>query len=187
MLERLKRETAQIHQDIEKENLARFIIDHSIELFEYKKLLLQNFTAYNLTEKEISTFLPSFRGDKHLEIAKDLENLGLAATIPENLCFNISAPAEAYGAAYVVLGSGLGGMVISKHIEKCKNLKDIHDPVFFSINSRNIEDWKNFQKEIEKISFSEEEQEMAIRKAKETFSFFAKIFKINSFHPQAQL
>ena len=48
-----------MHTDIEKDNTANKIMDHSISLEDYKLLLFQNFLAYKAAESEIEKFLPN--------------------------------------------------------------------------------------------------------------------------------
>ena len=176
----MKRETAELHKEVEKENLAQFIIDHSIEIENYKLLLLQNYIAYTVTESKIASLLPTFRSAKYVQIAKDLRNLSVQPKLPPELTFDLSGPAEAYGAAYVVLGSGLGGLIISKHLPKCHALKGLPLANFFSRNNDNLEQWIGFKNEIENISFSNEDETLVIKKAKETFLFFADVFRNRS-------
>lgn len=179
MTAKLKAETQVLHDRIEEKNLARQIMDGSIELETYKLLLLQNYIAYRQTESEIQRFLPGYTGSKHLQLRQDLENLGMTAAIPfkkEN--FQCNSPAEAFGAAYVVEGSAMGGMVLAKKLKTCAALEDLPAQNFFSGDKENLKDWRNFKEELEQYCFSEAEEAEAIEKAKETFRFFEKIFDL---------
>ena len=80
MMNKLREATASLHEQIEKENLARHILDHSISLEDYKLLLLQNYIAYAVTEKAIAAHLVGYKGAKHLQLEKDL--LELQVEIP---------------------------------------------------------------------------------------------------------
>ena len=53
MLQTLREQTATLHKEIEKDNTAGLIMDHSITLEEYKLLLLQNYLAYKIVEDEM--------------------------------------------------------------------------------------------------------------------------------------
>lgn len=177
MIQRLKEETRELHEQIEDKNLARQIMDHSIDLETYKLLLLQNYIAYLQTETEIQKFLPHYKGSKHLQLQQDLEQLGVPEGTPSKYgIFKCHSLAEALGAAYVVEGSALGGMVLAKNIQKCPGLSSIDRHYFFNGDKRNLEDWKVFKNELESYSFSEREEKEAIEKAKDTFRFFESVF-----------
>lgn len=177
MIEKLKEETRELHEQIEDKNLARYIMDHSMDLETYKLLLLQNYLAYRETETEIQKFLPHYEGKKHEQLKQDLEQLGIFEGIPpKNNTFVCHSRAEALGAAYVVEGSALGGMVLAKNLSKCKGLNQISRHFFFNGSKDNLEDWKAFKAELEKYSFSLVEEKEAIEKAKDTFRFFKNIF-----------
>lgn len=177
MIEKLKEETRELHEQIEDKNLARQIMNHSIDLETYKLLLLQNYLAYRHTETEIQRFVANYEGKKHLQLRQDLDQLGLSGEILfEGALFKCHSKAEALGAAYVVEGSALGGMVLAKNIKNCSALDHIERHFFFNGNKENLEDWKSFKQELENYSFSGAEEKQAVEKAKETFLFFESIF-----------
>lgn len=178
MTETLKAATRQLHEQIEAENPARYIVDHTIDLETYRLLLLQNYLAYKHTELAIGNVLEKYEGKKFKQLEKDLENLGVPVMdMPlEFTCRNI---AEALGAAYVVEGSALGGMVLAKHLPKCAALSGIQQHHFFNGNRENMKEWNSFKKSLSEYPFSEEEEIEAIEKAKETFEFFGRIFRMD--------
>ena len=177
MTERLKVETRELHEQIEGKNLARQIMDHTIVLETYKLLLLQNYLAYYHTETEIQKFLPSYQGKKHLQLEQDLEQFGMMEEIPlKNGIFECSSKAEALGAAYVVEGSALGGMVLARNIKKCSALTHVEHHFFFNGDKDNLEDWKEFKEQLENHPFTPQEELEAIEKAKDTFRFFESVF-----------
>lgn len=178
MLEKLRTATNELHEEIEKDNLANLIISHKINREEYKLLLYQNFVAYKVTEEEIAGQLKEFGGTKHKQIEKDLENLDVD-TLHSSFFkthFSCKSEAEAFGAAYVVEGSALGGMMISKELPNCPNLKDIQTHHFFSGDRRNIKDWRKFSKLIKSQQFTPSQENEAIDKARETFKFFGSVY-----------
>ncbi len=179
MLEKLRTSTQELHQQIEGENTADLIMKHSISLEEYKKLLLQNYVAYKITEEEIKTQLPEYTSDKTENLAKDLVELNVNESIAKNYqhYFKIDTTAEAWGAWYVVEGSSLGGMLIAKNIEECEQLATIKTHHFFNGKRQSVNGWRQFTKDLKKKKFSDEEENQAIEKAKETFKFFGKVFR----------
>ena len=179
MIEQLREATRELHEQIEQENEAKKILDHTITLEEYKQLLLQNYIAYHTTENEISGHLADYRGKKHEQLQMDLENLNMDSSLSSGIQadFKCRTAAEALGAAYVVEGSALGGMVIAKELKKCPALSRIEKHYFFSGNRENMQEWKLFKKQLEEREWTEEESAQAVEKAKETFRFFGEVFR----------
>jgi heme oxygenase len=176
IIEKLKEETRELHEQIEDKNLAQKIMNHSIDLTTYKLLLLQNYLAYRETEIEIQKYLPHYEGKKHQQLKQDLQQLGLTSEIPsKNGIFECHSKAEALGAAYVVEGSALGGMVLAKNLQKCAALDEIRHHYFFNGDKNNMLAWKEFKEELEKYPFTPSEEKMAVEKAKDTFRFFESI------------
>lgn len=177
MIKRLKEETRELHEQIEDQNLAKKIMDHSIDLDTYKLLLLQNYLAYRQTETEIKKFLPNYGAKKHLQLKQDLEQLNVPAHIKlEGPDFRCHSTAEALGAAYVVEGSALGGLLLARNIKNCPLLVGVERHYFFNGDKNNLKDWNSFKEELENYDFSEPETVEAIEKAKNTFRFFEAVF-----------
>lgn len=181
MIQRFREATKQLHQEIEEENSAAKIIDHSITREEYKLLLLQNYIAYKITEEQISKFLPGGEVSKHQRLQQDLENLKVDTAVSSayGSDFSCNSYAEALGAAYVVEGSALGGMVIAKELKQCENLSDLEDQSFFNGDRNNVKSWNAFKKQLDTTNLTEEEALAATEKAKETFRFFQKVFRVS--------
>ncbi|SFC33800.1 heme oxygenase [Zunongwangia mangrovi] len=180
MLQTLREQTATLHKEIEKDNTAGLIMDHSITLEEYKLLLLQNYLAYKIVEDEIKQFEPEFSTDKSERLAEDLNALNIDFSSPlvqfENQ-FHCKDKIEALGAAYVLEGSAMGGMLIAKELQNCTKLASISTHHFFNGDRKNVQGWKEFMKRVNAREFSEEEIQKATLKAQETFRFFGKIFE----------
>lgn len=179
MMNKLKIATRDLHEEIEKENLAALIMSHEIKMAEYKLLLLQNFVAYKVTEDQISSHLENFESTRTERLEKDLRHLGVETTIVNRYRdhFVVSGKAEALGAAYVVEGSSLGGMMIARELKNCKKLVLSQSPSFFNEEKQQLNGWKKFKKNLSEINFTEAEEQQAIAKARETFQFFGKVFR----------
>lgn len=179
MLIKLKAATEELHKEIEGGNLASLIISHEISLEQYKLLLLQNYYAYAITEPLIAKHLEIYQVHKTPILLQDLEQLGVNSSIPIPLRdkFRIINKAEAFGAAYVVEGSVLGGMMISKEIVNCTALSGIGNHYFFNGNRENVKSWNAFSKYLKQQEFTPLEEIQAIDKAKDTFIFFGEVFK----------
>lgn len=177
MIQRLKEETRELHEQVEAQNLAKQIMDHSIDLETYKLLLLQNFIAYQATETAIKQFLTGYSGKKHTQLQQDLEQLEVSVEVPsKNDIFECNSKAEALGAAYVVEGSALGGMLLAKNLQKCRQLASVNQHHFFNGDKENLKDWTSFKTILEQYEFSKAEENIALEKAKQTFRFFQTIF-----------
>ena len=178
MLEQLRKETRDLHTEIEKGNLAGFIMDHSITTDQYKTLLLQNFIAYKITEEAIFPYLNNFPNTKSTQLQADLNLLNVSTELVEFFKndFFCNSKEEAIGAAYVVEGSVLGGMMIAKELKNCEYLKDISNHHFFNGDRNNVLGWKLFCKQVNESEFPQKQIDKATQKAKETFLFFGKVF-----------
>lgn len=175
MLNSLREETKELHNDIEKDNIANKIMDHSISLEEYKLLLFQNYIAYKSAESEIGKFLADYGTDKTDRLKKDLENIGLS-NFDCQLDFKCLNEAEAIGAAYVIEGSAMGGMLIGKEVKNCNSLDLLQDQYFFNGERSSMNGWNKYLKYLRSREFNEQEISAATKKAKETFMLFNKAF-----------
>ncbi len=177
MLNRLREETAELHRELEKDNLANKIMDHSIDLEEYKALLFQNYVAYQNAEKEITKFLPEYESDKTLRLSQDLHRLGVI-DLDLEVDFSCNSEAEAIGAAYVIEGSAMGGMLIGKELKNCSHLEIEQNQKFFSGDRSSMQGWNQFLKFLRSRDFSENEIKAASEKAKQTFLLFQKAYTL---------
>ena len=177
MLSKLREATKVQHENLESENLANKIMDHSITLEEYKLLLFQNYIAYKASEDQIQKFLPEQVSDKATTLRKDLKNLEVS-NLDYELEFNCNSEAEAIGAAYVIEGSAMGGMLIGKEVSNCPNLSDVPEQNFFNGKRDNIKSWNNFLKFVRSRDFTDTEEQIAAKKAQETFDLFGRAFKV---------
>ena len=181
MTERLKKETRELHEEVERSTIARDILNHSIDRNSYKLLLYQNYIAYAVTENVVAACLENYSPNKHQRLKQDLAYFNVQPKIPAGIpLFECHNSAEAYGAAYVIEGSTLGGMLISRNLQKCQHLKDIENHYFFNGDKTAIESWNQFKAELNSQDFTEVQQKQAIEKAKETFQFFGEILKDTS-------
>ena len=177
ILDSLREETSVLHRELEKDNLANKIMDHSINLEEYKLLLFQNFIAYKSAESEITNSLSGYKSDKSVRLKNDLHGLGLT-DLNFDLDFSCKNEAEAIGAAYVIEGSAMGGMLIGKEIPNCESLNDVPQQEFFNGSKSNVKAWNVYLKFLRNRDFSASEIDQAAQKAKETFLLFGDAFKL---------
>lgn len=178
-LESLRSATSTLHKEVEKDNLAGLIISHHINMQQYKTLLYQNYIAYKITETKIAEHLEGYSGTKHEQLEKDLEYLqvDLSGSASFQDSFSCRNRSEALGAAYVVEGSALGGMMIAKELAFCENLQNIKTHHFFNGDRDNIKGWRKFCTLLKNENFNSAGEQEAIDKARDTFKFFGLVFE----------
>ncbi|MUP47480.1 heme oxygenase [Gramella sp. BOM4] len=178
ILNSLREATAELHQRLEGENLAGKIIDHSINLEEYKLLIYQNFLAYRSVEKAIAGFLPLPEMHKTSQLTKDMKSLGMQFSEMETgLDFECNDHAEAIGAAYVLEGSAMGGLMIGRELKNCEIASHLERQHFFSGERSSMDGWNKFLKYLRSEEFSQKQVDKACEKARETFLLFEKAFE----------
>jgi len=79
------------------------------------------------------------------------------------------------GALYVIEGSMLGTLLLSRNIIECDNLKNITSHSFFNLNNHKekVNNWKSFSDIVNNKVFSESERKDASLVAEETFRLFS--------------
>ncbi|TVZ53328.1 biliverdin-producing heme oxygenase [Dokdonia sp. Hel_I_53] len=186
ILEKLKADTFEIHKEVEKDNLAKFIMDESITQTQYEILLRQNFKVYKAVEDFVNSHydilpqeLKAFTGyEKTNRLAKDINSFSnLPLPQPYKIASNRDL-ATVIGLLYVIEGSMLGGMMMSKKIQSCAHLSHIDTHHFYHSNVKeSAARWKNFKAVLTSITFSDQESENAVASAMKTFSLFQESYK----------
>ena len=189
----LKEETIAEHQQAEKNNDARFIIDHSITHDQYLGLLYKNYIVYNKLENLIHNFMDELPSDlkefavydKSDRLKRDLTRSDfnfdrfedeLAIDITQKDTNNVM---QAIGILYVIEGSMLGVMMIANHLQHCSELGSIEEHHFFGGNPKaHVQRWKKFIAVLDGLTLSEQEKEEIIKGAKEAFKYFDKVFEL---------
>ncbi len=187
IFEQLKKETSLQHHETEKFNDASKILDHSITLEEYKQLLITNYGSYKglesiiVAQKELlnNTQVASFASAKNTDrIVTDLKELGINPETIEvpAVNFTVSSKMHLIGFMYVIEGSMMGGMLISKNMLKCDSLEGIPVQKFFN---RDVQDtlgyWKEFKAAVENETYSETEIAEAVAAANAAFTYFKEV------------
>ncbi|MEH6408073.1 MAG: biliverdin-producing heme oxygenase [Leeuwenhoekiella sp.] len=187
ILESLKAQTESLHKEVEQDNLAQYIMNHSITEELYKQLLFQNYTAYSEIEQKIAenrSILPDFLlpfadGKKTSDLMLDLKQLGKNEFTSElKPRFEVTSAAHIIGMMYVIEGSMMGGMLMARNLKKCENLTSIKEHHFFNGNVKEIlARWKDFSESVQKEEYSEQQISDAVNAAQETFRFFGYAFE----------
>lgn len=181
--EAIKAQTAQAHKDTEKVSFSDSILDHSLNLEQYK-LLIQNHysltTAWEGTWDDLSFNVPDSwkledRKKKEL-ISWDMDHLGLEPMDVYQPKFQVNTPAAFLGSLYVFEGSTLGGSVIYRHLRQNPNLSEVSDFKFYKGYEKETGPmWKQFLESLQQVT-EPKEVETAIEAAQHTFGEVKQVF-----------
>lgn len=181
----LKAETLQQHKELER---IVNVLDESTDLDSYKTLLLKFYRIYSALESQfpIDELLKQNFDYRHRQklplLEADLRSLDISATAvrlaPYRKVPDVSEVAKAFGAAYVIEGSTLGGQIISRHIREHLGITPDTGAAFFSSYGSAVGSmWKEFCDAAN--TFAEKHPEAGgeiVATAKETFAAFANCF-----------
>ncbi len=178
-LVRLKESTQEFHRELEQ---SLDIFHRVITLERYARLLQKFLCFYLPIESQLLDVQTRYclqldiqqRGKSAL-LLQDLSDIGvhqlsthtipLCATLPK-----LTNPAQVWGCLYVLEGSTLGGVLISKHINKVLGLTAEHGCAFFNSYGRNVGPmWQVFTRMLEAHAYRYHEEELIIDAACETF------------------
>lgn len=186
ILQALKNGTTSLHDEIESNNLTNYIMDGSIDQDQYETLLRNNFRVYKAVEdfingryEKLPLPLKSFAGyEKTNALAKDItafSNLPL----PEPMrIMGARDEATLVGKLYVIEGSMIGGIMMSKKLQSCNKLSHISEHHFFNGNvDEGLLRWNEFKEAVNSLNFNYEEIKESVKSAKATFKLFKKVYK----------
>ncbi len=147
---------------------------------DYVKVLELFYSYFGGLEKKVDTVghlnLPDYHLRRKKEaIANDIVSLNgtLPALTPDQHLPDITNKLQALGALYVMEGSTLGGIYISKMIAGQLNLEDGKSLSFFNGYGDQTESmWTSFKSSLEQLVVEPGEQAMVIQAANETFTRF---------------
>jgi len=174
----LKEETKDLHVALEKAMVPMIKDIQAKE--DYVKVLELFYSYFGGLEKKVDTVSDLNLPDHHLRrkkeaIAEDI--LSLDGTLPEltpdQHLPEINNKLHALGALYVMEGSTLGGLYISKMIAKQLNLEGGKSLSFFDGYGEQTENmWNAFKSSLDEEVVQSEEQATVIQAANDTFTKF---------------
>lgn len=143
VLQRMKRDTARLHQAVERAVPAMRVASRA----EYGELLLAFHSVVAPLERrlagraELRDVVPELEARwRAPSLERDLALLGLAppppappAVLPE-----LATTPEALGSLYVLEGSTLGGQVISRRLQQALGIAPAHGGAFFGARGRSL-------------------------------------------------
>lgn len=174
----LKEETKELHVALEKTMVP--MIKNIRVKEDYIKVLELFYSYFGGLEKKVETVGELNLPDLHLRrkkesIAEDILSLGgtLPGLTPDPYLPEIDNNLQALGALYVMEGSTLGGLYISKMIAKQLDLEDGKFLSFFNGYREETENmWNAFKAGLDEQIERPEEQAVVIKSANDTFTKF---------------
>lgn len=124
----LRTETADKHKELESLMFVNEIMNNSLSIVDYKKLLMVNYIIHQKLESKLADMLDEVTAEKLQmstrfklsALTQDLKYWEIDYLTLPDLDFELFVPeknnAEVLGALYVLEGATLGGNVIRKHI-----------------------------------------------------------------------
>lgn len=170
VLARLRRDTRDQH-----EALDRSLSVGGLTQARYVALLSGSLAVLEQLEPRIARLLPEFSSERIVRLRQDLALLS-ANALPDAQAPAIDEHADAWGAAYVVEGSALGGIALAKTARRDQTI----DPRALSYlelrGAGTFPHWKEFVARLSAWgdAASESEQERACATARATFDAYAR-------------
>jgi heme oxygenase len=179
----LRTETAENHKTLESLMFVNEIMNNSLSIEQYKKLLTVNYiihqklenTLANMLDADIAAALEMNSRLKLSALEKDLNYWGIDSLTLPGLDFELYLPqkntAEVLGALYVLEGATLGGNVIKRHILANPNFKDQDGGLnYYGVYGEELSTkWKKFVSVLNE-RVEEADYERCINSANQTFN-----------------
>lgn len=186
----LRAETAENHKSLESLMFVDEIMNNSLSIEDYKKLLTINFLIHQKLENKLANMLDADIANKLqmnsrlklFALQKDLEFWKIDCLTLPQINFDLFIPdknnAAVLGALYVLEGATLGGNVIKKHILANPNFNDAAKGLnYYGIYGEELSTkWKSFV-QILNESVPEADYEICVNSANETFNNLIKLSK----------
>lgn len=184
----LRTQTAGGHEALESLMFVNEIMNNSLSIANYKKLLTINYLIHQKLENKLANMLDADLAEKldmnhRLKLwalEKDIEYWHInPLTLPE-LNFELFVPeknkAEVLGALYVLEGATLGGNVIKKHILANPNFTNHEGGLnYYGVYGEELgSKWKTFVSILNE-SVAEQDYERCVKSANETFNNLIKL------------
>jgi heme oxygenase len=174
--DRLRRDTRDLHEAAEHAlDSARRLVD----LPAYLDLLERLWSLHGgLTEafagRRLGGFDPAVAsGRKSDALAADLADLGRSASALAPARFTFASEAEALGAAYVQIGSTLGGRVLFRQASDNLGVRSDHGGRFLAADEQVRRDWRLLLDELAGRPAVGAHADAALRGARQVFTAFA--------------
>jgi heme oxygenase (biliverdin-IX-beta and delta-forming) len=188
ILHKLKYSTADVHEQLEKNEKLSRLTHKNILLSEYIYILNKFHGFFSPIESNINekTTVNEVVSDYHLRrkssiLLNDLSDLVENPVSQTYICHRIpeiQGLHSALGCLYVMEGSTLGGRIIVKNLEKELDLSQDYGASFFHGYGENTGVmWKRFQSFYNQLVLNEEEEKEMISSARDTFRLLNEWFE----------
>lgn len=176
---KIKEATKQAHQELEKTVVLQ--LKNVRSQADYAEVLKNFYAYFDAVEKVITPFihqetLPDIverRNSSYLK--KDIEELGSETDVlPLAVAPVITNIQQAFGAMYVLEGSIMGGPHIVQMLQKYGMEKGFHFFSGYGADSGKM--WAAFTEILNQIPKTEEEEDIMVKAANETFEKFGQVF-----------
>lgn len=183
--ERLKNETADVHQQLERTLIP--VLKNMRQQEEYVRLLKTFYSFYLPIEQKLDLHLggqvvPQYNERRKVSMLLD-DMYCFTHDVSAPLCENIPAINnlhQAMGVMYVLEGSTLGGQVISRMLIKNLELADDECVGFFSgYKDATDEMWASFKNTLDSCASGKEEEDIVVAAAFDTFTLFKQWIDVN--------
>jgi len=186
----LKTETAKKHEALEASMFVNQIMNNSLDVDDYKKLLTINYIIHQKLENKLANMLDTelaneLEMDSRLKInalEKDLNYWQIDNLTLPPLDFDLYVPekntAEILGSLYVLEGATLGGNVIKKYILANPNFKDHENGLnYYGVYGSALgAKWKSFVTVLNN-RIKDEDYERCVNSANQTFENLIQLSK----------
>ena len=186
ILDRLKHETARHHQTVEQLAQADTILNQTLSLTHYHRLILTHYHAHRLIEPQLPQIfgleaerlqLPHRRRLAALQHDVTQLNLNCAPVCPVDLC--LQTIPQALGAMYVMEGSTLGGAVIFKALKRNKQLNRAAPFHYYHLCGQNTRAlWLNFCQSVIELTTPTDQADAIIIAAQNTFNVYRRLLLV---------
>ncbi|WP_017731417.1 biliverdin-producing heme oxygenase [Nafulsella turpanensis] len=191
ILEKLRAETRGEHDKLEAIGLSDKIMDKTLSLEEYKKLIRVHFMVHQALEEQLEAngveeLFPALDYEQRRKmplLEQDIGELGIAREPlsrqePAGQLPQLNKPFGLLGCMYVLEGATLGGMVIVKALKKNEHLSSLENFHYFGCyGGETGPQWKRFLEVLKDEGAHSEAQEPIVEAARQTYQYFGANFK----------
>lgn len=184
IMQALKEQTREAHNQVEEVSYSSNIMDGSLNLKQYTTIIVANYIFNNAVEDVAYPLLESIDMADRFEIAArrktallkaDLSHLGVNVDSVDTFYAQMPSAEIALGYLYVAEGSTLGGAVIARALAKNKNLETVKTYNFYGCYGDNVGNmWKNFIIAMESSAPRLNNNEAILAGGRSAFDFFGK-------------
>ncbi len=172
----LKNNTADLHKRLEQIGFVDKIMDKTLSLEEYKKLIVANFIFHQTLEQSLA----KIAGISELKIKwkipfleKDRIAVGGFEQVEVDNPFMPQDLYQALGCMYVLEGATLGGRVIKRHLQ----MLPVEMHYYGCYGEEGGMHWKDFLQNLETYINTEAKVDITLKAARETFEFGIRCFE----------